>query len=205
MDGRDYLVRQLRDHKASIEDDELKGDGLGQYARVCGELLAKGHARSGDPCVLDGYMGNSPKFDKAIAKFAVAYADQTSKDFEVFTRALRSRQRKSNPAGPRSRAGGGRRAARRRVPEANSSHLLARLVSLQIMGSQGEDSALMGSAGTSGLSSVIEESLRVQYRPSRDLPTELVFGPLVPVRSDRSFPPQRSHGSHQENPGIECR
>jgi uncharacterized protein (DUF2252 family) len=91
IDGRDYLVRQLRDHKASIQDDALKGPGLVQYARVCGELLAKGHARSGDPCVIYGYIGNSQKFDKAIAKFAAAYAVQTVQDFEEFTRAMRTR------------------------------------------------------------------------------------------------------------------
>ena len=99
MDGRDYLVRQLRDHKASIEDDELKSNGLAEYARVCGELLAKGHARSGDPCAMYGYMGNSSKFDKGIAKFAIAYANQTDKDFEAFSRVMRSRRRrKSKPA-----------------------------------------------------------------------------------------------------------
>ncbi len=103
VDERDYLVRQLRDHKASIEDDELQGVGLMQYARVCGELLAKGHARSGDPNALYGYMGNSPKLDKAIAKFAAAYADQTTKDFETFKRAYRngrtvSIKRKTKPS-----------------------------------------------------------------------------------------------------------
>jgi uncharacterized protein (DUF2252 family) len=92
MDGRDYLVRQLRDHKAGIEDDELRRNGLQEYARVCGELLAKGHARSGDPIAMYGYMGNSPKFDKAIVKFALAYADQTDTDFEDFSRAMRSRK-----------------------------------------------------------------------------------------------------------------
>lgn len=91
VDDRDYLVRQLRDHKASIEDDELKGEGLAEYARVCGELLAKGHARAGDPCVMYGYMGNSPKFDRAIAKFAMAYADQADEDFETFKRGLRAK------------------------------------------------------------------------------------------------------------------
>ncbi len=105
MDGRDYLVRQLRDHKASIEDDDLKGNALMQYARVCGELLAKGHARSGDPCAFYGYMGNSPKFDKGVAKFAIAYADQTEKDFKEFTRAMRSKSKKSTAAGPKSKAG----------------------------------------------------------------------------------------------------
>ena len=89
IDGRDYLVRQLRDHKAGIEDADLKGEGLVQYAKVCGELLAKGHARTGDPYAIAGYIGNSDKFDKAIASFGVAYADQNTKDFEDFIRAIR--------------------------------------------------------------------------------------------------------------------
>ncbi|HXY07237.1 MAG TPA: DUF2252 domain-containing protein [Terriglobales bacterium] len=88
--GRDYLVRQLRDHKAGIEDGDLKGEGLVQYAQVCGELLAKGHARTGDPYAIAGYIGNSDKFDKAIAGFGVAYADQNTKDFEEFIRAIQT-------------------------------------------------------------------------------------------------------------------
>jgi uncharacterized protein (DUF2252 family) len=87
--GRDYLVRQLRDHKAGIEDEDLEGEGLAQYARVCGELLAKGHARTGDPYAISGYLGHGEKFDDAVAGFGVAYADQTTKDFEEFTHAIR--------------------------------------------------------------------------------------------------------------------
>jgi len=90
MQGRDYLVRQLADHKASIEVEDLAGDGLLQYALVCGEVLAKGHARSGDPCALAGYLGASPKFDTAIAAFAVGYADQTASDHEKFVAAVKS-------------------------------------------------------------------------------------------------------------------
>jgi uncharacterized protein (DUF2252 family) len=86
--GRHYVVRQFRDHKAGIDDEDLKLAGLVQYALVCGEMLAKGHARSGDPCVISGYLGNSDKFDKAIAGFAFAYADQTMKDYQQFTRAI---------------------------------------------------------------------------------------------------------------------
>jgi len=63
---------------------------LVQYAEVCGELLAKGHARTGDPYAISGYLGVSEKFDKAIASFGVAYADQSTKDFEEFTRAIRA-------------------------------------------------------------------------------------------------------------------
>lgn len=90
MQGRDYLVRQLADHKASIEIEDLAGEGLLQYALVCGEVLAKGHARSGDPCALAGYLGASSKFDTAIAAFAVAYADQTASDHEKFVAAVKS-------------------------------------------------------------------------------------------------------------------
>ena len=35
MDGRSYLVRQLNDHKGSIEITDLAGSGLAAYAEVC--------------------------------------------------------------------------------------------------------------------------------------------------------------------------
>ena len=88
IDGRHFLVRQLCDHKASIDLTNLKGTGLREYALVCGELLAKGHARSGDAGVIAGYCGNSTKLDNAVAKFAKAYADQTESDFEQFKKAI---------------------------------------------------------------------------------------------------------------------
>ncbi|HEX4040050.1 MAG TPA: DUF2252 domain-containing protein [Acidobacteriaceae bacterium] len=80
--NRDYLVRQLNDHKGSIEIDDLRGQGLIDYAEMCGELLARGHARSGDACLLAGYIGNGAKFAEALACFAEAYADQTERDWE---------------------------------------------------------------------------------------------------------------------------
>lgn len=99
--GRDYLVRQLNDHKGSIEVDDLSGDGLLAYARVCGELLARGHSRSGDPCVLAGYLGNGHKFDAALGQFAAAYADQTEADWKTLLNAKNlnkiARQASSGP------------------------------------------------------------------------------------------------------------
>jgi hypothetical protein len=89
IDGLPYLVRQLRDHKAGIEESDLEGSGLCQYAEVCGEILAKGHARSGDPCLLSGYLGTADRFDKALVNFAVDYADQTTRDFEAWLKAIR--------------------------------------------------------------------------------------------------------------------
>lgn len=89
MHGRDYLVRQLADHKAVIDAEDLKGPVLIAYARMCGEVLGKGHARSGDACVLDGYCGDAEKLGNAIAEFAVAYADQTTADYKLFTSAVK--------------------------------------------------------------------------------------------------------------------
>ncbi|GGA69638.1 hypothetical protein GCM10011507_21470 [Edaphobacter acidisoli] len=82
MDGRDYLVRQLNDHKASIQLEGITATGLMEYAGVCGELLARGHARSGDACVLAGYLGRSSRFDEAVVAFAETYADQTEADWK---------------------------------------------------------------------------------------------------------------------------
>ena len=88
IDGRHFLVRQLCDHKASINPANLKGRALLEYAVVCGELLAKGHARTGDAGAIAGYCGNSTKLDNALAKFAKLYADQTEADFEQFKKAI---------------------------------------------------------------------------------------------------------------------
>ena len=91
FDGRDYLVRQLNDHKGSIDLDDLAGPGLEAYAEVCGELLARGHARSGDPLILAGYIGSGDGFAEALAKFGSAYADQTEEDWKELCRSVKSR------------------------------------------------------------------------------------------------------------------
>jgi uncharacterized protein (DUF2252 family) len=90
MEGRDYLVRQLSDHKASIDDTQLQAHGLTEYARVCGDVLAKGHARSGDPMQLAGYCGSGNRLDDAIAEFADLYAQQTFRDYEALKKAIRA-------------------------------------------------------------------------------------------------------------------
>lgn len=87
--GREYLVRQLNDHKATIQLKDLKGNALGEYAALCGEVFAKAHGRSSNPCLIAGYLGESGKFDDALAKFAVKYADQMEKDYTKFLVAHR--------------------------------------------------------------------------------------------------------------------
>ena len=74
-----------------------------QYAEVCGWTLARAHARSGEPAKISGYLGKSDKFDKAIADFSVAYADQSERDHEVLMKAARSgrsRSSRTRVAGP---------------------------------------------------------------------------------------------------------
>jgi len=83
LDGRHYLVRQLNDHKASVNLDKIAPDQLLHYADLCGELLARGHARSGFPHTLAGYIGGKHLFEKAIVTFAKNYADQTEKDWKA--------------------------------------------------------------------------------------------------------------------------
>lgn len=89
LEGRDFLVRQLNDHKSSIEPEKLGGRRLAEYSRVCAELLAKGHARSGEPVALSSYLGRSGKAERALLRFAVEYAAQTEKDYQTFRKALK--------------------------------------------------------------------------------------------------------------------
>src|ERR1035437_6271081 len=88
--GRDYLVRQLNDHKGSIDLPDLAGAGLQAFAEVCGELLARGHARSGDPLILNGYIGSGDGFADALARFGSLYADQTEKDWNELKRSSKT-------------------------------------------------------------------------------------------------------------------
>ena len=87
MEGRDYLVRQLNDHKGSIDMNDLAGTGRAAFAEVCGELLARGHARAGDPLVIAGYLGSGDGFAQALGKFGALYADQTEKDYQALRRS----------------------------------------------------------------------------------------------------------------------
>jgi uncharacterized protein (DUF2252 family) len=89
--GREYLVRQLNDHKGSIELADLAGSGLQAYAEVCGELLARGHARSGDPLVIAGYLGSGDGFAESCARFGSLYADQTEKDWRDLRRSRKAK------------------------------------------------------------------------------------------------------------------
>jgi uncharacterized protein (DUF2252 family) len=87
ISNRCYLVRQLNDHKASIDVEALWGAGLTAYAQVCGELLARGHSRSGDAQMIAGYIGNGEVLAEALLKFATSYANQTEADWALLCKS----------------------------------------------------------------------------------------------------------------------
>ena len=92
LDGeyRDFYVRQLRDWKFSFPIEAMVPEGLRMYAAVCGGTLARAHARSGDRIAIAAYLGNSDVFDRAIADFASAYADQNERDYNALAEAAAS-------------------------------------------------------------------------------------------------------------------
>jgi hypothetical protein len=87
--GRHFYIRQLRDMKIKMPVEVFTPGIMLQYAEVCGWTLARAHARSGEPAKISGYLGKSDIFDKAIADFSVAYADQSERDHEVLMEAVR--------------------------------------------------------------------------------------------------------------------
>jgi uncharacterized protein (DUF2252 family) len=91
LDGvdRDYYIRQLWDWKFSADIDSMSPTVLDLYGRLCGWTLARGHARSGDRIAIGAYLGSGESFDKAIAEFAVAYADQNERDYATVGAALK--------------------------------------------------------------------------------------------------------------------
>ena len=93
-------MRQLADHKASIEPADLRGASLVDYALVCGEIFAKAHARTGDGAVLYGYVGDASKLDLAIAQFAVLYANQATRDYESFVKSIQAGQIEAQKLAP---------------------------------------------------------------------------------------------------------
>ena len=87
--GRHFFFRQLKDVKISIPVEKLSRAELDLYATWCGRALALSHARSGSSVTLSAYMGKSDTFDRAMAAFSVAYADQNEKDHAALDQAVR--------------------------------------------------------------------------------------------------------------------
>ncbi len=83
----DFYVRQLNDYKTSADVSGMSERRLSLYVEVCAEALARAHARSGSASAISGYLGKGQAFDKAMGRFAVAYADQNQRDYLAFAAA----------------------------------------------------------------------------------------------------------------------
>ena len=87
--GRQLYVRQLRDMKLKMLVEVFDRTTMTQYAELCGWTLARAHARSGESAKISGYLGKSDKFDRAVADFSMAYADQSEQDHKALMLAVR--------------------------------------------------------------------------------------------------------------------
>ena len=88
-EGRQFYIRQLRDAKIKPTVETYNASEMAVYAQWCGYSLAHSHARSGDAAMISGYLGKSDIFDKAIADFSAAYADQTECDHAALKKVAR--------------------------------------------------------------------------------------------------------------------
>jgi len=87
---RDFYIRQLWDHKGSALIETMAPRVMSVYAELCGQTLAKAHARSGDAIAIASYLGRGTTFDRAMASFAEAYADQNERDHRALGEAVAS-------------------------------------------------------------------------------------------------------------------
>ncbi|HEY5826241.1 MAG TPA: DUF2252 domain-containing protein [Cyclobacteriaceae bacterium] len=89
LDGYHFYVRQLRDMKGGVEfdPDKVQIENLPEYSRLCAWAMALAHAKSGDAAMISGYIGSNDELEKAMTRFALAYADQTEKDYQALVAA----------------------------------------------------------------------------------------------------------------------
>ena len=89
-ESRDFYMRQLWDGKGSAVIETMNPPSMTMYAQLCGQALAKAHARSGDAIAIASYLGAGDSFDRALASFAEAYADQNERDYDALREAVAS-------------------------------------------------------------------------------------------------------------------
>jgi uncharacterized protein (DUF2252 family) len=91
LDGKshDFYIRQLWDWKISADVEVMEPGEMMVYGRMCGWTLARAHARTGDRVSVGAYLGKGAAFDKALAAFAAAYADQNERDYQALVEAVK--------------------------------------------------------------------------------------------------------------------
>ncbi len=94
---RHLYVRQLHDQKGSAVLEAMTPDDLVAWAELCGWALARGHARSGEPATIAGYLGDDERPDAAFVAFGRRYADQTERDHAALVAAVRAGRVRAEP------------------------------------------------------------------------------------------------------------
>jgi hypothetical protein len=99
LDGvtRDYYIRQFHDWKGGFDLEDMRVPGATFYARLCGATIARAHARWGDRVEIGAYLGRGDGFDRAMAEFTAAYADQNERDYEAFVAAIEAGRLEAEP------------------------------------------------------------------------------------------------------------
>ena len=85
----DYYLRQLRDMKGKTivpSDPKLYLADV----ETMGSTLARAHARSVDPALLQGYLGDGVEIVGSVENFAFAYADQAEHDHASLLKAIKA-------------------------------------------------------------------------------------------------------------------
>ncbi len=90
IDDKPFYVRQMKNMKGGMPVEFLVGEQMSFYAWACGALLARGHARTGEPALIAGYCGGSTALDEALADWAEAYGDQTEADHAALVKAIKT-------------------------------------------------------------------------------------------------------------------
>jgi uncharacterized protein (DUF2252 family) len=90
LQGRpvDFYVRQLWDGKGSFNVTAMTEHAWHVYAQMCSWVLARAHARSGDRIAIAAYLGGGDIFDRAVADFSDAYAEQNQRDYAALAAAV---------------------------------------------------------------------------------------------------------------------
>lgn len=97
LGGKPYYVRQMRNLKGAIPNECMAPGPLNFFGGAFATLLARGHARTGDACVIAGYCGNSHALDEALAEWAEHYGDQVEQDHALLVKAIKSQKIQAEP------------------------------------------------------------------------------------------------------------
>lgn len=88
-EGHQYYISQLRDVKLTPFLETYDAGVLAIYGKMCGWVLARAcHGRGS--MAIAGYLGKSDRFEEAMGKFGLAYADQAERDHAALQAAVRA-------------------------------------------------------------------------------------------------------------------